>query len=264
MAASSFNLCNLPPWAIASHHFNANPQRLEIPGVRATNRLLFERLAQLESPEQRGMQFHDYMDVKFQLHQWAREDSSSCRRSLKNSYLRFLRGWLFDSNGPEGAVLKGWVESRFGLMPTFHRQPIGSSEDEAYQHFAFDRMKGAARTNAIFPQLDLLFEYVQDELRRRYADRTHLLLYRGIYDFSEHQVLNKRNRSQYLLRLNNLNSFTANFEQAWEFGSRVLKAQVPLVKIVFGTGLLPRALLKGEGELLVIGGEYEVEVLTGG
>jgi NAD+--dinitrogen-reductase ADP-D-ribosyltransferase len=264
MAASSFNLCNLPPWAIASHHFNANPQRLELPGVRLTNRLLFERLDRLESPEDRGMQFHDYMDVKFQLHQWQREDSSSSRKSLKNSYLRFLRGWLFDSNTQEGAVLKGWVESRFGLMPTFHRQPIAGIEDEAYQRFAFDRMKGAARTNAIFPQLDLLFEFVQDELRRRYPDQTHLALYRGIYDFSEHQMLEQRDRNRYLLRLNNLNSFTANFEQAWEFGSRVLKARVPLVKVLFGAGILPRALLKGEGELLVIGGEYEVEVMTGG
>ena len=130
--------------------------------------------------------------------------------------------------------------------------------------FAFDRMKGAARTNAIFPQLDLLYEYVQDEFVRRYAGQTHLPLFRGIYDFSEHQILEKLEGRHYRLRLNNLNSFTANFEQAWEFGSRVLKAEIPLVKIVFGAGLLPKSLLKGEGELLVIGGEYDVEVLTGG
>ncbi len=264
MDAHPINRCNLPPWAIASRHFNANPQRLEIQGVRQANRLLFERLAALEDPELRGLQFHDYMDVKFQLHQWAREDSSSSRKSLKNSYLRFLRGWLFDSNAREGAVLKGWVESRFGLLPTFHRQPIASSEDEAYQRFAFDRMKGVERTNAIFSQLDLLYEFVQDELLRRYPGQSHLCLFRGIYDFSEHRILAQQERNRYLLRLNNLNSFTANFEQAWEFGSRVLKTEVPLVKILFGAGLLPKALLKGEGELLVIGGEYEVEVLTGG
>lgn len=264
MDAHPINRCNLPPWAIASRHFNANPQRLEIQGVRQGNRLLFARLAELADPELRGMQFHDYMDVKFQLHQWQREDSSSSRKSLKNSYLRFLRGWLFDSNAREGAVLKGWVESRFGLPPTFHRQPIASIDDEAYRGFAYDRMKGAARTNAIFPQLDLLYEFVQDELLRRYPDQTHLCLFRGIYDFSEHQILEQQDPHHYRLRLNNLNSFTANFEQAWEFGSRVLKTRVPLAKIMFGSGLLPKALLKGEGELLVIGGEYEVEVLIGG
>jgi NAD+---dinitrogen-reductase ADP-D-ribosyltransferase len=117
------NLCNLPPWAIASRHYNRHPQPLEIQGVRHANRLLFERLDGLSSPEARGAQFHDYMDVTFQLHQWEREATAKGRKSLKNSYLRFLRGWMFESNSLEGAVLKGWVESRLGLPPTFHRVP---------------------------------------------------------------------------------------------------------------------------------------------
>ncbi len=264
MPATSLNLCNLPPWAIASHQFNANPQHLEIQGVRQANRLLFERLAKLETVEERGMQFHDYMDVRFQLHQWQEQESKNSRKSLKNSYLRFLRGWLFDSNSIEGAVLKGWVESRIGLLPTFHHQPIRNIEDDAYQRFAFDRMKGAERTSAIFSQFDLLYEYVQFELKGRYPDRSHLTLYRGINDLDEHQVLEKRSKKDYLLRLNNLNSFTDDFEHAWEFGSRVLRAEIPLVKVLFCGGFLPRSLFKGEGELLVIGGEYEVEVMTGG
>ncbi|MFO7982619.1 MAG: NAD(+)--dinitrogen-reductase ADP-D-ribosyltransferase, partial [Desulfuromonadales bacterium] len=41
MESSPFNLCTLPPWAIASRHFNRNPQPLEIQGVRRANRLLF-------------------------------------------------------------------------------------------------------------------------------------------------------------------------------------------------------------------------------
>jgi NAD+--dinitrogen-reductase ADP-D-ribosyltransferase len=66
------------------------------------------------------------------------------------------------------------------------------------------------------------------------------------------------------MRLNNLNSFTDDFERAWEFGSKVLQAQVPLTKVFFMGGLLPRSLFKGESEVLVIGGEYEVKVLIGG
>lgn len=264
MDAHPINRCNLPPWAIASRHFNVNPQKLEIQGVRAANALLFRRLAELPSSDERGQQFHDYMDVKFQLHQWQEQNSQSSRKSLKNSYLRFLRGWLFDSNSIEGAVLKGWVESRIGLLPTFHHQPIRSLDDDAYQRFAFDRMKGAARTSAIFAQLDLLYEFVQSELEQRFAGQAHLTLYRGINNLDEHLVLEERSKKELLLRLNNLNSFTNNFEHAWEFGSRVLKAEVPLVKVLFCGGLLPRSLFKGEGELLVIGGEYEVEVLTGG
>ncbi|PNU18953.1 N-acyl homoserine lactonase [Geothermobacter hydrogeniphilus] len=258
------NHCNLPPRVIASRHFNTNPQTLKIQGVCAANRLLFELLRKQQTAEERGIQFHDYMDVKFQLHQWQREDSKNSRKSLKNSYLRFLRGWLFDSNSIEGAVLKGWVESRFGLVPTFHHQPIRSFEDEAYQRFAFDRMKGAERTSAIFSQLDLLYEFVQQELPHHYPGRTHLRLYRGINDLEEHLILEQYGRKRYLLRLNNLNSFTDDFEHAWEFGSRVLQTEVPLVKVVFAGGLLPRSLFRGEGELLAIGGEYEVEALTGG
>jgi NAD+--dinitrogen-reductase ADP-D-ribosyltransferase len=65
------------------------------------------------------------------------------------------------------------------------------------------------------------------------------------------------------MRLNNLNSFTADFEKAWEFGTRVIEADVPLSKILFMCGVLPRTLLKGEDEYLVIGGDYEVKVLLG-
>lgn len=264
MDIHTINRCNLPPWAIASRHFNDNPQRIVIQGARADNERLFQHLAKLRTPEERGHYFHDYMDVKFQLHQWQREESRSSRKSLKNSYLRFLRGWLFDSNSPEGAVLKSWVESRFGLPPTFHHVPIDGPESESYLRYAHDRMKGSARTSAIFLQCDLLYEFVQYELRLRHADTKHLTLYRGIYDFCEQRIVHQQDRKRYVLQLNNLNSFTADFERAWEFGNRVLKTEVPLVKILFGSGLLPKALLQGEDELLVIGGEYEVEVLTGG
>lgn len=260
----SMNRCNLPPWVIASKHYNANPQIIEIQGVRHNGRPLFEKLDAEEDPEKRGMIFHDFMDVRYQLHQWEREKTKNSRKSLKNSYLRFLRGWLFDSNSVEGAVLKGWVESRLGLAPTFHHEPINDIHSEAYFRYTVDRMKGSARTNAILSQFDLLYEFVQYELKRRFTGQTHLTLYRGIYDFAEHQIFEKHDKHHYLLRLNNLNSFTDNFEKAWEFGSRVMQTEVPLNKVFFMGGLLPRSLFKGEGELMVFGGEFEVKVLIGG
>jgi NAD+--dinitrogen-reductase ADP-D-ribosyltransferase len=236
---------------------------LEIQGVRHNGRPLFEKLANHADPEVRGALFHDFMDVRFQLHQWQREESTNSRKSLKNNYLRFLRGWLFDSNSVEGAVLKGWVESRFGLSPTFHHETITDIHSEAYFRYTVDRMKGAERTSAILPQLDLLYEFVQYELAQRFPGQTHLMLYRGIYDFTEHTIIEQRDKSHYLLRLNNLNSFTDDFERAWEFGNRVLETCVPLTKIFFMGGVLPRSLFKGEGEALVIGGEFEVKLLTG-
>ena len=264
MYPTSMNRCNVPPWAIASKHYTRNPQNLEIQGVRHNGRPLFEKLAAQDDPEARGLLFHDFMDVRYQLHQWQREASQNSRKSLKNSYLRFLRGWLFDSNSLEGAVLKGWVESRFGLPPTFHNSAISDIHSDAYFRYTVDRMKGSERTNAILSQFDLLYEYVQYEMDRRWPGQTHMTLYRGVYDFAEHQVLETMDRNVYLVRLNNLNSFTDDFERAWEFGSRVLKAEVPLAKIFFKGGLLPRSLFKGEGEVMVIGGEFEVDVLIGG
>ena len=258
------NRCNLPPWAIASRHYNLNPKELEIQGVRHNGRSLFARLDALDDQDKRGSMFHDFMDVRYQLHQWQREDTVSSRKSLKNSYLRFLRGWLFESNSIEGAVLKGWVESRLGLVPTFHRQPIDDIHSEPYFRYTVERMKGAERTSAILSQFDLLYEFVQYELRRRYPRRIHMNLYRGIYDFAEHQVIEKLSKNNYVMRLNNLNSFTDDFERAWEFGSKVLQTQVPLTKVFFMGGLLPRSLFKGENEVMVIGGEFEVKVLTGG
>jgi len=264
MPASPINLCNLPPWVIASHHFNSHPQRLEIQGVRQSNRLLFERLAELTSRELRGLQFHDYMDVHFQLHQWQQETSKSSRKSLKNSYLRFLRGWMFESNSREGAVLKGWVESRFGLAPSFHHQPIDDIHSEPYYRYLQERMQGKSRTHAIEAQFDLLYEFVQYELELIQPVTTCVTLFRGINDFSEQRVLRVLGRNHHLVRLNNLVSFTSDFERAWEFGSRVLQVEVPQSKVVFRADLLPNALLRGEEEVLVIGGEYEVKVLTGG
>jgi NAD+--dinitrogen-reductase ADP-D-ribosyltransferase len=226
-------------------------------------RQLFTELDTIEEAQVRALRFHDFMDVTFQLHQWQREESRSSRKSLKNSYLRFLRGWLFDSNATEGAVLKGWVESRLGLIPTYHRQVIPDEHSQEYFNYSIDRMKGAARTSAIFSQLDLLYEYIQYELRRQMPDVTHLSLYRGVNDLNEHTLLEEQGKNRHLLRLNNLNSFTSDYEKAWEFGSRVLRADIPRTKLFFYSGLLPKTLFKGEDEYLVIGGDYEIKVMIG-
>jgi NAD+--dinitrogen-reductase ADP-D-ribosyltransferase len=258
---SSFNNCNLPPWVIASRHFNDNPQPIEIQGVRSANRFLFQKLDSIATPEERAGIFNDYMSVKFQLHQWQDQKTDTARKSLKNSYLRFLRGWMMDSNSVEGAVLKGWVESRMGLPPTYHHERIAGIHDEKYLKYAVDRTKGSARTSAINSQLDLLYEYCQYELARKYPDRNSLTLYRGTFERCEHDLLETLSKREEIVRLNNLNSFTTDEERAWEFGFIVWEVQVPLAKIFFYSELLPNSILKGEGECLVIGGEYRVKRL---
>jgi NAD+---dinitrogen-reductase ADP-D-ribosyltransferase len=254
----STNLCNLPPWEIASREYNENPTPLSIQGIRTTHRHFFAMLERLESWAERARSYEDYMEVAFHLHQWRREKDPTGMLSLKNSYLRFLRGWLFDANSVEGAVMKGWVESRLGIPPTFHRKLILDRQSEAYLDYMRDRLNAAARTNAIFSQLDLLYEFVQYELSRRDPDRTHMTLYRGVYDFTEHTIIAQADSRHATVRLNNLNSFTRDFERAWEFGTIVIEARVPVSKIFFDGAFLHAGILRGEEEVLVIGGEYDV------
>jgi NAD+--dinitrogen-reductase ADP-D-ribosyltransferase len=256
--SSGFNHCNLPPWVIASRHFNDNPQELEIQGVRQANRFLFEKLGGIDSAEERAVVFNDYMSVKFQLHQWESQSTDTARKSIRNSYLRFLRGWMMDSNSVEGAVLKGWVESRIGIPPTFHKLRIPGIHSEEYLVFATDRTRGSARTNAINSQLDLLYEYTQFELAKRFGDERRIVLYRGIFDATEHDVLERVGKREQIVRLNNLSSFTSEEERAWEFGFTVWRVRVPVSKIFFFSDLLPNSIMKGEGEYMVLGGEYLV------
>jgi NAD+--dinitrogen-reductase ADP-D-ribosyltransferase len=255
-----FSYCNVPPWALTSAAFNDRPEALELAGVRSSNTRLFSQLDSLGEPDQRGRVFHEYLSVKFALHQWEAFEGNA-RRSLRNNYVRFLRGWGLESNGVEGAVLKGWVQSRFGIAPTYHRRRLAdhpSGEDEL---FALDRMKGSARTNAIHSQLDLLYEFCQYELQRRFPGEEAFTLYRGTNDPEEHPVLERAEKRRSCVRLNNLCSFTSEREKAWEFGSTVWETRVPLAKIVFFGDLLPDSLLKGESEFLALGGAYWVREL---
>ncbi len=257
--APAFNRCNLPPWAIASSEFQADPRPLEIEGVRSTDRRLFALLAATAEPEKRGQIFHDYLSVKFRLHEWS-EHQSSARASLRHTYISFLFDWSVDSNGHAGAVLKAWVESRFGLRATYHHGLL-AHDAAARETYAADRMKGAARTMGVAMQFDLLFTFCQDELARRHPGETHLTLYRGTHDPEEYAIQDAVDAAGTLVRLNNLSSFTSDPEVAWEFGSLVWEVRVPLAKIVFFSGLLPKHILGGEAEFLVLGGEYRVKPL---
>jgi NAD+--dinitrogen-reductase ADP-D-ribosyltransferase len=256
----AINLCRVPPWVIATDEFNKNPVPLEIAGVRRSNRWFFSELDGMDSAAERARLFQEFITVKFALHEWDAH-TGSARRSLRNSYIRFLRGWGVESSSIEGAVLKGWVQSRFGILPTYHRGILRHGDGEEDQRFARDRMKGSMRTNAIFSQLDLLYEFCQYELARRWPGRVTLTLFRGTNDPEEHPIREIGARRESCVRLNNLCSFTADRERAWEFGSTVWQTTVASAKIVFFSELFSGSLLKGEREFLVIGGDYWVKEL---
>ena len=259
-SSCSLNRCNLSPWIIGSEEFQARPLSVEIDGVRATNSGLFRCLESIADAEARSQFFHDYLCAKFSL------DEKIVRQGKTHSvysYIHLLRAWGADSNGPAGAVLKSWVESRFGLLATFHKGRL-ADDRAAREAFMLDRTRGAAKSIGVLMQLDLLYTFCQDELRRRFPDEKWKTLYRGTHDSEEYTVKNETGAKRAaLVQLNNLSSFTSDPEVAWEFGSSAWEVEVPLAKIVFFSGLLPKSLLGGESEHLVLGGYYNVRILVG-
>lgn len=260
----STNLVGVPTELIASCAFNDQPLRLHISGVREMNKSLFEMLAQAPDLADAGEAFACYMMAMFGIDPEQRDDhidqrTGATRRRYRSSFLRLIKGWGFDSNGPEGAVLKGWVESRFGILPTFHKKVIERISSGAWTTYVEEKMSSRFHNNAIYIQLDLLFEFCQWVLERLVAPgRSHLTLYRGVNSFDEHQIVERVGKHTVLMRLNNLTSFSSDRDIADCFGDTILTVRVPVAKVAFFNGLLSTHPLKGEGEYLVIGGEYRV------
>jgi len=255
------NRCNLPAVILGSLSFQRHPTALALDGVAELHRDLFRRLDQA-APADRAQVFRDYLTVHFRLEQPEEQGLSGGRRGrAKANYERVIRGWSFDSDSREGAVLKGWVESRFGLTPRYHGELLRDPSGEAYRRYLEMRSRGLYGTNALEAQLDLVFAYCQRELARRHPGARHVTLYRGVNRIGDHEVLEKGRGGRHVILLNNLNSFTASRDRAGEFGDYVLAAELPLDKIFFHCGLLP-GVLQGEDEFLVIGGVVEVTLST--
>ncbi len=253
------NRCNIPPVIVGSLRFQQHPVAIEIDNIKTLHVDLFRQLAEIEHASDRAERFKDYMTVHFVLHQLDEAGATKSTKRRKANYLRMVRGWFFDANSREGAVLKSWVESRFGLLTRFHHGPMHQDENGCYHRFLYDRSAGLYGTNALEAQLDLLYSYCQYELARQFPTLTHVKLYRGINRLDEHEVLHEgENRCNQVL-LNNLNSFTSERERADEFGDYILEAEIPKEKIMFYANLLP-GVLNGEDEHLVIGGVYEVRI----
>jgi NAD+--dinitrogen-reductase ADP-D-ribosyltransferase len=259
-SSCSLNRCNLSPWIIGSEEFQANPLPVEIDGARTTDGSLFRRLEEIADAGERSRLFHDYVCVKFGLN----DKTGTTGGKLKSvySYVHLLSAWGADSNRQAGAVLKAWVESRFGILATYHNGRL-ADDAAAREAFLLDRTRGAAKFIGVLMQLDLLYTFCQDELRRRFPDEKWKTLYRGTHDSEEYTVQKETGAKRAaLVQLNNLSSFTSDPEVAWEFGSSAWEVEVPLAKIVFFSGLLPKSLLAGEFEHLVLGGFYKVRTLV--
>jgi len=255
------NRCNLPAVVLGGLTYQQYPSPLLIDGVAELHGDLFRRLA-LAGPDARADVFRDYLTVRFQL-EWLEEMgyTGHAKNRAKANYIRMIRGWSFNSDSREGAVLKGWVESRFGLTPRYHGQALRDPGGEAYRRYQEMRSQGLYGTNALEAQFDLVYTFCQYELALRHPGARHVTLYRGINRMAEHEVLDRGTGNRQVILLNNLSSFTCSRERACEFGDYILSVEVPLTKIFFYCGMLP-GVLQGEDEFLVIGGVVDVSLST--
>ncbi|CCG09211.1 NAD(+)--dinitrogen-reductase ADP-D-ribosyltransferase [Pararhodospirillum photometricum] len=259
----STNLVGIPTDLLANPQFNDAAPPMHISGVREMNGSLFEMLAQAPDLESAGEAFYKYMAAVYGLDPEQQEGPPPAKgavRRFRSSYLRLLKGWGYDTNAREGAVLKGWVESRFGLFPTFHKAPIPRITAPSWAVYVEEKMASRFHNNAIYSQLDLLYEFCQWAIDRFMApEGRKIRLYRGVNDFTEHQRVEQVDNRTVIIRLNNLVSFSSDRSVADCFGDTILEAWVPTSKIVFFNTLLPTHPLNGEGEYLVVGGDYLVK-----
>jgi NAD+---dinitrogen-reductase ADP-D-ribosyltransferase len=253
----STNLVGVPMGYLNGVAFHDCPVPLHIAGVREMNRGLFEMLARAPDLSDAGVAFSCYMTALFGIdpEQRLRPRQGAAPRQFRSSFLDLIKGWGFDSNGPEGAVLKGWVESRFGISPTFHKEPIRRIAGPAWTTYVEQKMSSRFHNNAIYVQLDLVYEFCQWAMSHFAAPgSTHVTLYRGVNSFEEHQIVQRLDKRHVVMRLNNLTSFSSDRGIADCFGDTILTVRVPVPKILFFNRLLGAHPLKGEGEYLVIGG----------
>lgn len=260
------NRCNLPASILGSLIFQRHPTQLFIDGVLQLHAQLFITLDQIATPKERALNFQDYMKASFLLNNLddaglTPDSDQPGKNRGKADYIRLLRGWMFNADHIEGAVLKGWVESRFGLLTRFHQGPMTDYNGRPYRLFQAMRATGLYNTNALEAQLDLLYSYCQYELARR-ESKSHLQLYRGSNNVAGYQLSTrlptKQDEASYSIILNNLNSFTNTPEQASTFGDHILYGAIPCTKIMYFPGLLP-GILQGENEYLVLGGLYQLK-----
>lgn len=253
------NLVGVPAPVLASTAFNAHPQPLCIAGARECNGGLFALLERAADADEAREMFAHYMSLAFALER--PEPGEGETRRWRSSYLKLLQGWGLDSNGPAGAVLKGWVESRFGLVPSFHGAPLARFPSPAWVAYLEQKAASRYHNNSIFQQLDLLYEFCQWMLARfrLLGDAAHATLWRGSTRCEEQVVAGSLRERRCTVRLNNLVSFSRSQSDAECFGDWVLEAHVPQAKLLLVPGLLNTTSLRGEAEVLALGGRYDVQ-----
>lgn len=264
----STNLVGVPARVLASTAFNAHPVPLSIAGTRESHPGLFNLLGRCQGLSDASEVFVHYLDIAFGLRAPAAHEAATLdpaeRRRWRSSWRKLLQAWGMDNASPAGAVLKGWVESRFGLVPTHHRQPLQRFPSPGWITYLEEKTFSRLHNNNIHQQLDLLYEFCQWGLQRfglpghAAAGASHVRLWRGSTHCDEQLVSGSLRGRHCTVRLNNLVSFSLSEEDAGCFGDWVFEALVPASKLLVFPGLLTGQVLQGEQEVLALGGDCEV------
>lgn len=263
-AHTSLNRCNVPASILGSHTYQQNPIPLKLDCVMELHAKFFQSITPIQSIEQRSLLFREYMACAFLLgnseeagFELKCSHKSPHKSRHKLDYLRLLRGWMFNSDSIEGAIMKRWVESRFGLLTINHDGLLGQLNPAADHHYLNDFTEGLYNTNALESQLDLLYSYCQYELCEQKHEQYQL--YRGINKLAQHTIIGEVKNDEQLLLLNNLNSFSNDPLFCETFGDIILNIKIPSSKILYFPQLLS-GVLEGESEYLVIGGVYQAKI----
>jgi NAD+--dinitrogen-reductase ADP-D-ribosyltransferase len=265
----STNLVGVPTPVLASAEFNAHPVPLHIAGAREAQPGLFALLDRSSSLSEAREMFVHYLSIAFGLRRPDADEMATLgvaeQRRWHSSWRKLLQGWGMDANGPAGAVLKGWVESRFGMVPLFHKAPLARFPSAAWVGYLEEKSASRFHNNCIHQQLDLLYEFCQWAQQRfglpmgEGHDATHLQLWRGSTHCEEQLVDGQLRARQCRVRFNSLVSFSLSRDEASCFGDWVFGVWVPRSKVLVLPGLLPGQVLQGEQEVLALGGDYDVE-----
>lgn len=252
----STNKINIPPFLIAYHGYNQSiteDSYVNIDGVLEYHRDLFNRISDCVDTSEASEIFVSYMDELFHL-------KEKVNNKYVNSYLKVLKGWLFDANRAEGAVIKGWAESRFGIIPSFHKEKIESTDDESYYIYLTERMGSYASKNMIEHQFDLLYTYNQYAIRRFLKSSIpRIKVYKGVNSLREFVIISE-NKKEKIMMLNNVTSFTTSKEIACTFGDYIIETEIPFTKVIFMPDLFPVIKFSGESEVISVGGFFHTVV----
>ena len=248
---TSFNRCNLPPWAIASRDFDENPRPLEVQGVREENRFLFDLLEPDRRPR-RARPALRRLDERALPAPPVAGPGDGRRAPQPPERLPALPARLgrrLQLGGGGGA--EGLGGEPHGHSP--HLPPRAARRRRVAPPGSATSPTGRAATPGRAPSTP----------SSTWSTRTPSTSSRAAIPGSAGSPCGaartgsrtttwwrRSGRREWVLRMNNLCSFTDDPERAWEFGDAVCEARLAMPRVFFAGHFLPRSVLRGERECL--------------